>query len=94
MKTALTKDDYELIATRMHDSLKDSFEAMQTSQQKIQSVVEKKLLNLKAITENIAMIQVPPVKATAGESSTQSIFREEIFATDRINTVLIPPGSI
>ena len=28
---ALTEDDYELIATRMHDTLKDSFEAMQTS---------------------------------------------------------------
>ena len=40
------------------------------------------------------MIQVLSVKATAGESSTQSISREEIFATDRINTVLIPPGSI
>ena len=34
-KTALTEDDYELIATRMHDTLKDSFEAMQTSQAKI-----------------------------------------------------------
>ena len=46
-KTALTEDDYELIATRMHDMLKDSFEAMQTSQAKIQSVVEKQLLDLK-----------------------------------------------
>jgi len=78
----------------MHDTLKDSFEAMQTSQAKIQSAVEKQLLDLKAITEKTAMIQVPPVKATVGESSTQSISREEIFATDRINTVLIPPGSI
>ena len=34
-KTALTEDDYELIATRMHDTLTDSFEAMQTSQAKI-----------------------------------------------------------
>ena len=69
-KTALTEDDYELIATRMHDTLKDSFEAMQTSQEKIQSMVEKQLLDLKAITENTAMIQVLLIKATAGESST------------------------
>ena len=55
-KTALTEDDYELIATRMHDTLKDSFEAMQTSQEKIQSAVEKQLLELKAITEKISMI--------------------------------------
>ena len=39
-KTALTKDDYELIATRMHDTLKDSFKVMQTSQENIQSAVE------------------------------------------------------
>ena len=94
LKTALTDDDYELIATRMHDTFKDSFEAMQTSQAKIQSAVEKQLLDLKAITEKNAMIQVPPVKATAGKCSTQSISREEILATDRINIVLIPPGSI
>ena len=69
-KTVLTEDDYELIATRLHDSLKDSFEVMQTLQEKIQSAVEKQLLDLKEITEKTAMIQVPPVKATAGESST------------------------
>ena len=94
LKTALTEDDYELMATRMHDMLKDSFEAMQTSQAKIQSAVEKQLLDLKAIIEKTTMTQVPPVKATAGESSTQLISREEIFTTDHINTVLIPPGSI
>ena len=94
LKTALTEDDYELIATRMHDTLKDSFEVMQTLQEKIQSAVEKLLLDLKSITKKTTMIQVPPVKVTAGESSTQSISREETFATDHINTVLIPPGSI
>ena len=57
-------------------------------------MVEKQCLDLKAITKKTAMIQVPPVKATAGERSTQSISREEILATDRINIVLIPPGSI
>ena len=41
LKTALTEDDYELMAMRMHDMLKDSFEAMQTSQENIHSVVEK-----------------------------------------------------
>ena len=78
----------------MHDTLKDSFEAMQKSQAKIQSAVEKQLLDLKAIIEKTSMIQIPPIKATAGESSTQSISREEMLATDRIHTVLIPPGSI
>ena len=70
IKTALTDDDYELIATRTHDTLKDSFDAMQSSQEKIQSAVEKQLLDLKLITEKTAMIQIPPVKASAGESLT------------------------
>ena len=91
--TILTEDDYELIAMRMHDALKDSFEAMHTSQEKIQSTIEKQLLELKEITEKTAMIQVPPVKATVRESSTQSISPEEILAKDHSNTVLIPPGS-
>ena len=93
-KTALTEDDYELIATRMHDTLKDSFEVMQTSQEKIHSVVEKHLLELKAITEKTTRIQVQPEKVTAAGSSTQTISHEEILAKDRLNTVLIPPGSI
>ena len=41
LNTALTEDDYELMATRMHDMLKESFEAMQTSQEKLHSMVEK-----------------------------------------------------
>ena len=94
LKTALTEDDYELIATRMHDTLKESFEAMQKSQEKMQSMVENQLLDLKAISEKTSMTHVPPVRATAAESSTQSISREEILATDCINTVLIPPGGI
>ena len=94
LKTALTDDDYELIATRTHDTLKDSLDVIQSSQEKIQSAVEKQLLDLKLITKNIVMIQIPPVKATAGESSTQPISREETLAADRINTIMIPPGSI
>ena len=92
--TILTEDDYELIAMRMHDALKDLFEAMHTSQEKIQSTIEKQLLELKAIAEKTARIQVPLEKATTARSSTQTISREEILAKDRINTVLIPPGSI
>ena len=57
-------------------------------------MVGKQIMDLKSITKKTTMIQVPPVKATAGESSTQSISHEEILATDHINTVLIPPGSI
>ena len=39
-------------------------------------------------------MQIPPVKDTVGESSTPSTSREEVLAKDRINTVLIPSGSI
>ena len=74
--------------------MSDTFQVIQTSQNKLQSVIDKQLLELKAITEKTAMIQIPPVKVTAGESSTQSISHEEIFPADRLNTVLIPPGSI
>ena len=49
---------------------------------------------MKAVTENIAIMQTQPVKETAGESSKQSISHEEILVKDRINTVLILPGSI
>ena len=41
LKTTLTEDDYELMEMRMHDTLEGLFEAMQTSQEKIHSVVEK-----------------------------------------------------
>ena len=94
IKTALTDDDYELTATRTHDTLKDSFDVIQSSQEKIQSAVEKKLLDFKLITENTALIHIPPVKASVGESSTQPISREETLTTDRINTIMIPPRSI
>ena len=40
------------------------------------------------------MLHTPSIKATVGETSTQSLSREESLATDRLNTVLIPPGSI
>ena len=74
--------------------MSDTFQVMQTSQNKLQSVIDKQLLELKAITEKTAMIQVSPIKVTAGESSTQSISHKEILAKDHINIVLIPPGSI
>ena len=90
----MTDDDYELIATRTHDTLKDSFDVIQSSQEKIQSAVEKQLLDLKLITEKTALIQIPLVNASAGESSTQPISREETLAADHVNTIAIPPGSI
>ena len=60
----------------------------------MQSTVEKQLLDLKTFTEKTAMLHTPSVKATVGETSTQSVSREESLATDRLNTVLIPPRSI
>ena len=41
LRTALTEDDYELIATRTCDTLKDSFDEVKKSQEKIQSTIEK-----------------------------------------------------
>ena len=57
-------------------------------------MVEKQLLELKAITEKTTRIQVPPKMATAVGNSTQTISHEEILAKDHINTFLIPPRSI
>ena len=93
-ETALTKDDYDLIASRLKKEMRDSFQAMQTLQDKLQSMIDKQLLELKALTEKTAMMQIPPFKATTREISTPSTSREEVFAKDHINTVLIPPGSI
>ena len=86
----MTDDDYELIATRTCDTLKDSLDVMKESQEKRQSTVEKQLLDLKIIIENTSMRYIPPVKETAGEPSTSSMSREEILEKDRLNTVLIP----
>ena len=90
----MTYDDYELIATRTCDTLKDSLDAMKDSQEKRQSVVEKQLLDLKLITEKTAKMHIPPEKATVEETSTSSMYRQESLAKDHLNTVLIPPGSI
>ena len=46
------------------------------------------------MTEKTAIIHTQLSKAPVGESSKQSISREEILAKGRLNTVLIPPGSI
>ena len=67
---------------------------MQTSQDKLQSTIDKKLLELKALTEKTAMMQTQPVKVKTGEISQPSISCEEFFAEDRTNTVLILSGSI
>ena len=90
----MTDDDYELIATRTCDTLKDSLDVMKEAQEKSQSAVEKQLLDLRMITEKTAMRYIPPDKTNTGETSAPPMSREESLATDRLNTVLIPPGSI
>ena len=40
------------------------------------------------------MIHAPPVKVPTGETSAPPVPREESLAKDRLNIVLIPPGSI
>ena len=39
--TALTDNDYDQIATRLKEEMKDSFQVMQKLQDKLQSMVEK-----------------------------------------------------
>ena len=56
-ETALTKDDYDLIAARLKEEMRDSFQAMQTSHDKLQSMIDKQLLELKALTEKTSMMQ-------------------------------------
>ena len=94
MKTALTDDDYEQIAARLKDEMDDTFQAMQASQGKLQGAIDQQLAELKTLTEKTTTIHTQLIKTAAGESSTQSISCEEILIADRINTVLIPPGSI
>ena len=68
---------------------------MQTSQDKLQSTINKQLMKLKAITKKTTMMKIHPVKATGGESSSvPSISYKEIILKDHTNTVMIPPGSI
>ena len=93
-KTTLKEDDYEFIATRLQDVMKESFQAMQTSQDKLKRTIDQRLLELKALTEKTATIQSPPTQVTTGEISTPSTSHEEVLAKDCINTVLIPSGSI
>ena len=93
-ETALTEDDYDLISARLKEEMCDSFQAMQTSQDKLQSTIDKQLLELKALTEKTATMQTQLFKATAGEISQPSISHEEVFAEDHTNTVLISSGSI
>ena len=83
-----------MITSILKDEMRDSFQAMQTSQDKLQSTIDKQLLELKALTEKTATMQILPVKATIGEISTPSTSHEEVLAKDRINTVLILSRSI
>ena len=41
IETALTEDDYDLIAARLKEEMRDSFQVMQTSQDKLQSMIDK-----------------------------------------------------
>ena len=93
-ETTLTEDDYDLITARLKEEMRDSFQAMQKLQDKLQSTIDKQLLELKALTEKNSMMKAQPVKVIAGERSTPSISCEEFIAKDQTNTVLIPPGSI
>ena len=41
LETALTDDDYDQTAARLKEEMKDSFQAMKTSQDKLQSTIDK-----------------------------------------------------
>ena len=61
----------------------------------MQSTIDKKLSELKALTEKTATMQLQPARAV-GEASAygSSTSREEALPKGRTNTVRIPPGSI
>ena len=75
--------------------MQDRFDAMQTSQNQLQSTIDKQLEELKALTERTAAMQIQPAKAAGVESSMMpSTSRSEALSKDRINTVLLPLGSL
>ena len=55
-QTTLTEDDYDLIAAILKEEIQDSFQAMQELHDKLQSMIDKQLLELKALTKKIAMM--------------------------------------
>ena len=65
-QAALTEDDYNLIATRLQDEMQESFQKMQTLQDKIHSTLDKQLQELKALTEKTALMQTQSVKVKRG----------------------------
>ena len=62
--------------------------------QEMQWPIDQQLGELKTLTEKTTIIHTQLSKAPAGESSKESISREEILVKGCLNTVLIPPGSI
>ena len=54
LETALTDDDYDHIAARLKEEMKDTFQAMQTSQNKLQGAIDKQLLELKELSDKAA----------------------------------------
>ena len=62
--------------------------------QEMQWPIDQQLGELKTLTEKTTIIHTQLSKVPAGESLKQSISRDEILAKGRLNTVLIPPGSI
>ena len=53
---AMTDDEYDIIAARIHEKMKDIFDVMQTSQDQLQSTIDKQMSELKALTEKTATI--------------------------------------
>ena len=56
IETALKEDDYDQIVARLKEEMKDSLQAMQTSQDKLQSTVDKQLLEMKSFTKNTVIV--------------------------------------
>ena len=54
LEIALTDDDYDQIATRLKEEMSDTFQAMQTSQNKLQGAIDKQLLELKELSDKAA----------------------------------------
>ena len=89
----MTEDEYDLIAARIQEKMQEKFAAILSSQDLLHSNIDKQLVEIKAITEKTASIQLQPVSGEARQSAPGPS-REEDLSKGCTNIVRILPGSI
>ena len=91
----ITDEEYELLASKIEEKMQAKFAAIQSSQDLLNSNLNKQLTELKTITERTASMQIQSAPGSVGGSSQPPLqVREESIAGDRTNIVRIPAGSI